>query len=212
MTVTVAVALEAATKIKDIVEAFGKVKAKLTATPKAAARDLVVALDHVYATFLAVASEIAAFQALGASVDGLRDRAPSLPQLQGGILRTRVRNAKGHSTVIGNIYRTHLDAWFRGELSQVDYFMAKSGFEMLGNADRTLFDDMLAVADTISTEASAVEDLTLEDRWEEARARVLASRQDLRALERVLGDTMDLLSDLKVEFIALSGTSNLQGP
>lgn len=209
MAIEVVAVLEATQHVAEIVEFIVNVKAQLTKKPKAAARDLAIALDQVFATFQAVASEIATFQAFGASVDALKDRAPALPQLQGVILRTRVRNSKGHSSLIGNIYHAHLDAWFKGALSEVDYLMAKTYFGELGEADEVLFSQMVAISGTISTEARAVEDLTLEGKWDAARERVLASRKELRTMERVLGDTMDRLSDLKTEFISLSGAPSL---
>lgn len=211
MPIQVTAAYEAAKKLSEIVAFVVKIKGELTKKPKLAARDLATALDHIYATFQAVASEVAAFLALGASVDALKERAPMLSQLQGVVLRTRVRNAKGHCTVIGNIYKEHLDDWFRGSLSKVDYLMAKTDFVILGEADEVLFNEMLSVCDAISTEARAVEDLTLEGKWDAARARVLESRKNLREMERVLGDTMDQLSDLKVEFLGISGAPNVQG-
>jgi hypothetical protein len=158
MPIEVIGALEAATKISEIVEFIAKKKGELTKKPKAAAKDLALALDQIYATFQAVASEVASFQSLGASIDGLKEWAQFLPQLQGVVLRSRIKNAKGHCSVIGNIYHAHLDAWFRGALSEVDYLMAKSGFTILGEADEILFDQMLSIADTISIEAAAVED------------------------------------------------------
>jgi hypothetical protein len=211
MAIDVVGAFEAAKKIADFVDFLGKKKAELSAKPQLAAGELALALDQIYATFQVVATEVGTFLALGASEAALEARAPTLAQLQGVTVRSRVRHGKGHCLLIGNIYRQHLDTWFRGALSETDYLMAQSGFKILGEADETLFQRMLAIAETISDEAAAVEDLTLEKKWEDARARVLSSRKDLRRMERLLGETMDQLSDLKDEFVAISGATNLQG-
>src|ERR1019366_5850781 len=105
MTIEVKAALEAAETIGAILARLSGVKSKLTARPDSAVRDLVEALKEVEATFSAVAAEIARYKGLGVTPEALRSGAPALSELEGTVLRVRVDAARGHCSVLDNIYR-----------------------------------------------------------------------------------------------------------
>lgn len=209
MALEVMTALEGCKVAGEIVKYLWSIRSKLVAQPEPAAQDLGLALEQVHATFRAVASEIARFKGLGVTPEALREGSSILTELEGTMLRARVDAARGHCTVIDNIYRAHLDKWFRGKLSEEEYEKVKEYFSLLGMADNDLFVRMCSICDSLSREATLVLDMVLEEKWAQARERILSSRQALREVEQSIASAMGMLSDLKTELIAISGVTHL---
>src|SRR5690348_1658216 len=180
------IGLEAAKALGEIVKNLWSLRGKLVAQPEPAAYELAQALEQVHKTFRAVAAEIARYKSLGVTRKALHEGTSALAELEGYTMRARVDAARGHSSMIGNIYRKHLDKWFKGVLSKDEYDQVKKDFSTLGNADRALFDQMFAICRAISIQATLVLDLVQEEKWEEARARIVSHRKSLRKLEKYI--------------------------
>ncbi|MDH4113852.1 MAG: hypothetical protein OEU89_00145 [Burkholderiaceae bacterium] len=201
--------LESCKILGEFVEYLWGLRSKLVAQREPAAHELALAVEEVHKTFNAVANEIARYKSLGVTTEALQKGASILPELEGRLLRARVDAARGHCTIIDNIYVTHLDRWFNRVLSKEEYNKIKFYFSELRNADGDLFKRMCSICDNISREATQVHDLVLEKKWAKARERILSSSQSLRDAEQKLAAPMGKMNDLMRDFIASSGVTRL---
>jgi hypothetical protein len=194
--------------VKDVDEALGVIGQfiqKLRSQPDIAARKLTEALDEITKTWQVIDMSIVRFLNLGFEKEALEKGSKDLLGMAGGQLRVEVDRGRGHCSKIRNIYDEYLDRWFSRVLNPKEYDVIKFEFMKLAFADMDIFYGMEEMAHQLQEEADEILEMVEAGENEEARKRVLSSRNKLSELQRNMSRTMSELHKIKSELISMAG-------
>jgi hypothetical protein len=183
------------------------VKDKLLQHPDPAADKLVVVLEEVSKVFQALDSELSRYLSIAFDDDPVRHmhERESLLKLEGGQIKSRVDEARGHCDKIENIYSRYLERWFACAVSPGEAKQLEELFGLLGTWDGGIIDILGEHSKWLTAEASAVLDLVDAGSYVEANTRIRAARKALLPSRRRLSDSMSELRKLQNEFIDIAG-------
>jgi hypothetical protein len=183
------------------------VKAKLLRNPDAAADKLVAVLGEISKIYGALEAELVRYLSLSFDPkdDPGQERAVLLT-LEGGQLRTRVMELRGHCHKIWNIYDKHLRRWFHSALSPSEAAEMENLFRRLSYADS----QMESAIDDLTRWLSAIAEETLDlvdaGSLPDANTRVRGARKEIQATREANSTAMTGLLKLQGDFISMSGT------
>jgi hypothetical protein len=196
-------------ELKGLVGTLEKLEKELLAQPEKAARELARALGEVHKTCKAILSAVDRYVRIGVTPEELRASAKVLAYLESPKLSADVANASGHSSLIKNIFETHLNKWFERVFRGGKLAAARKVFTALSDADAVLFARMRWVCEVLREEAKVAYDLVSEGKFDEARKHVLGRRQKLRRYQDTLANIMDRLVVLRNDCIVASRVTRL---
>jgi hypothetical protein len=200
------VAIETVKKVDEALGIIGKLVAQLKAQPDAAALKLAEALEEIRKTWVVMDDTFTDYLKLGIEQDALKAGSEILLKIEGGELLVQVKNGRGHCSVIRNIYDRYLSRWFERALKGADLAAMHQVFNLLADADDTLFRSMEDLAGQLQKEATEVLDIFSGGNVDGARQRILSTRKQLGPLRLAMSETLAKLYGLKSEFIEISGT------
>jgi hypothetical protein len=197
-------------KIVEMADKLGviqSVRQKLLTQPDPAASHLVVALDEVYKIYIALEGELVAYLSLWIDAENpeLRRDRIALMHLEGGEIAARVARARGSCTKITNIYDRYLTGWFKRVLSPTEAAELAVVFRDMHQFDSQMVNAIEEMAAWLTTEAETTLDLVTNGDLAGASARVLRARVTVKDDRRAIAAAMRDLTELQVEFIAMSG-------
>jgi hypothetical protein len=196
-------------ELKGLVETLEKLKKELLAQPEKAARELARALDEVHKTCKAILLAVDRYIGIGVTPKELKASAKLLAYLESPRLSIDVAHASGHSSLIKNIFETHLNKWFERVFRSRKLATAREVFTTLSDADMTLFSRMRWVCEFLREEAKVAYDLVSEGKLSDAREHILKRRQKLRRYQDTLANIMDRLAVLRNDCIVASRVTGL---
>lgn len=201
-------ALDVVGATTDVVEKLAKLKEKLSKNPNAAAAALGAALAEVRRTYLAVDAEVTRFLSRVFDPDAFNPgNQHLLVELDGGAIRVRAHEARGHCARIRGIYQQHLNKWFDKVFDKAELLIIGEVFDTLQNDDQQSWILLESVATFLAGEARALVDAMLAVPPDEAaaRARLRAAYGQLRPMRDKLRALVSQLEALEAEFIEISG-------
>lgn len=198
------------TTLVDLAEKLGLVQAlktKLLRQPDLAADQLVTVLGELSKIYGTCDAELLRYLSLSFDPAGaVTQERQVLLSLEGGQIRTRTGEARGHCHKIWNIYSRHLERWFHDVLNPDEARKMKELFEGLSYADSQMGMAIDQLVSWLTQQAEDTLDLVDEQKWDEANQLIkLARKQILPARKAIAKAQADLLN-LQAEFITLSGT------
>jgi hypothetical protein len=196
----------------ELADKFGiieAVKAKLVARPDPAADKLAAVLEELSKIYGAIESEITTYLAVSfdesqPATEQQHER-EALIALEGGKIRSRMAEARGHCEKIMNIYNRFLTPWFTTLLNAQELQKIHELFELLAGADGFMLAAIEEVATWLSQEATEVLDLVDDGKVGEANQRIRKARKTILPQRRSISDAMRLLHNIEAEFIGVSG-------
>jgi len=196
------------TVAKESKDLFDNLKGKLLRQPDEAAVKLATVFDELTKIFLFIESETVNYLSLYV----LPDRSNTvecrrlLLAMEGGQLRVKGDEARGHCHKIGNIYKKYLKRWFHELLDPWEESQLQALFDRLNNMDDYMIKGMESTCDWLQNEANLTLDLIENGRFDDANMRVRDARQSALQPRRDLSESLRLLRGLQADFIAASGT------
>jgi len=183
------------------------VKDKLLRQPQTAADKLVTVLAELSKIYAALETKLVRYLSLSFDPPkGMAERAVLLT-LEGGQLRLRASESRGHCHKIWNIYHQYLRRWFHDVLSPDEAASMENLFQRLGYADSQMELAIQNLTDWITSAAQETLDLVDAGKHIEANQRIKAARKEVQVARQAISQAMNGLVQLQGEFIAISGTS-----
>jgi hypothetical protein len=209
------VALEVGKDLTEVSEKLGVIDAirrQLVTQPDPALDKLATALAEVSKIYDVLQAEIKNLLSLYFDPSDTPEAAKSrageraiLVALEGRELVARMRQAKGHSGKIENIYQKFLDPWFQRVLKPDQANEMFGFFHFFHGVDLHMVQRIEDAAGWISQQAKAIADLVDADRFDEANQRIKELRNELRPVREQIADIMKALFDLEARFTEQSG-------
>ena len=193
----------------DLVDKLGVIQAvkdKLLRQPDPAADKLVVVLAELSKVYGVIEAELVRYLSLYFDPQqGLHEERTILLTLEGGQLRMRVGEARGHCHKIWNIYEKYLERWFHDALTPDEASMMKNLFESLIYADSQMLYALDELTKWLSQESQETLSLVDAGKLDEANGRVRAARKEILPARQAISKAMSDLLQLQADFIAASG-------
>jgi hypothetical protein len=182
------------------------VKGKLMRQPYPAADKLVTVLEELSKIYLAIDTELVRYLSLTFDPSGgLAEERAVLLTLEGGLVETRIGEARGHCQKIANIYTLYLDPWFHNILSPDEAEAIGDLFNQLSISDVGMVASLNAVGKWLTSVASNTLDLVDAKKYDEANAEIKAARRDVLPSRLAITKVLSDLRQLQAEFIGVSG-------
>jgi hypothetical protein len=189
------------------------VRGKLTRQPHPAAQELATVIEEIAKVFEAILSELSKYLSITFYQEQPPDQRElqrkALVELENSAIIARIGNARGSCEKIINIYDTFLRPWFSAELSPAETDMMYSLFQDLDRFDGIMLDAIDGFAKWLSQQATETLDLIDKSdidhaKDQEARQRILRTRQDVAEPRNQMLKAIQTLYALQAEFIAVS--------
>jgi hypothetical protein len=182
------------------------VKDRLLRQPDPAADKLVIVLAELSKVYGVIEAELVRYLSLYFDAEqGLDEERTVLLSFEGGQLRMRVGEARGHCHKIWNIYQKYLERWFHDTLRPNEAATMKNLFESLTYADSQMLYALNELTNWLSQESSETLNLIDAGSLEEANGRVRAARKEILPARQAISKAMTDLMQLQADFIAASG-------
>lgn len=194
----------------ELVREFGDflvtVKDTVWGNPHAAYDKLNETLDEVVKFFEATQSEISSYQSLEFTDSSTRqENKKILYDLEGGMLKARIEEARGHCKKIKLIYETYLDKWFKEIFgNSTEYNTISNLFLQLSVYDTNMFMATEQLQEFIKEEAEIVLNFIDQKDYSSADARITAARTQLKPIRQSISELLTNLLSLKSKFMVLS--------
>jgi hypothetical protein len=193
-----------ATQLAEALNILRDQLSKLTqAAPTESIDALGIVLDEISKLYLDVESELVRYLSL--FFDPTRD----LPQeravlltLEGGKVRARAGETRGHCHKINVIYKRQLRDWFKQNLSSNDFDQVNQAFELMGENDRTIVQTIEEMALWLGQEATTTLDLVDDNKLDDANRKVRVARKGCAAFRLTLANSLSAMRTLQAELIA----------
>ena len=196
--------------ILDLADKLGliqSVKGKLLRNPDAAADKLVLVLDELTKVYITVEAELVSYLSLYFEPqENLAEERAQLLKLEGGQLKARVAEARGHCHKIGNIYWNHLNPWFARVLDSDEQQMLQSLFMALGSADAGMISLLDGLVAWLAPQASATLDLVDGSQIDEANQHIRTARKEVATVRQTTARAVVDLRNLQADFIFASNS------
>ena len=198
------------TSLYDLAGKFGiiqAVKDKLLRQPDPAADKLVAVLGELSKIYAACDTELLRYLSLSFDPGaGMAEERAVLLTLEGGQLRTRTNEARGHCHKIWNIYQKYLERWFHTVLAPDEASRMEELFKRLSYADSQMDLAIHELTNWLTHKAEETLDLVDAGKLDEANQRIKAARKEVKPARQAIGKAMSDLLQLQAEFIDASGT------
>jgi hypothetical protein len=182
------------------------IKSKLLRQPDPAADKLVIVLAELSKVYGVIEAELVRYLSLYFDAQqGFDEERTVLLSFEGGQLRMRVGEARGHCHKIWNIYQKYLERWFHDSLSPSEASTMKHLFESLTYADSQMLYALNELTNWLSEESSQTLNLIDAGNLDEANARVKGARKEILPARQAISKAMSDLMQLQADFIAASG-------
>jgi len=116
-----------------------------------------------------------------------------------------MRQAKGNSAKIQNIYEKYLTPWFKRLLAPKDSDAMFQFFHSFHGVDLEMVEKIEHTAEWLSKQAKTIADLVDNDQFAEANHKIKKLRHELGPVRKVIAEIMKRLFDLEAQFIEDSG-------
>ena len=186
------------------------VKNKLISRKDEASEKLIEVLGEISKVYIAIEGELTNY--LSVHFDGkadFQDDRSMLVALEGGALRVRMEEARGHCHKIGNVYDKYLKTWFDAisVLTSDEKLGLHALFMDLSTNDFKMIQQIEFLVNWLVPEAQKTLDLVDGGQLRDADDRVRAARVDIRPTRLAISQLLSQLRLLQTEFIAVSGTT-----
>ena len=193
--------------LADKLDIIQTVKGKLLRQPDPAAHKLVAVLGELSKIYGVCDAELRRYLSLSFDpAAGMTAERDVLLTLEGGQLRLRANEARGHCHKIWNIYQLYLERWFHSVLAPDEASDMKSLFERLSSADSQMELAIRELTDWLTREARETLDLIETGKHDEANERIKRARKVVQAPREAIFKAMNDLLRLQGDFIGASGT------
>ena len=183
------------------------VKNKLLLQPDAAADSLLVVLGELSKIYGACDAELLRYLSLSFdSAGNIAGERAVLLTLEGGQLRTRTGEARGHCHKIWNIYQRDLQRWFNDVLAPDEASRMEELFRRLSYADSQMESAISDLTGWLTEQAQQTLDLVQDNKFDEANQRIKDARKEVLPTRQALSKAMNGLLQMQAEFIHMSGT------
>src|SRR4051812_47779785 len=155
-------------------------KAKLLRQPQPAADSLVVVLGELSKIYGACDAELLRYLNLSFDPAGrIADERAVLLTLEGGQLRTRTGEARGHCHKIWNIYQRDLHRWFNDVLAPSEASSMEELFKRLTYADSQMEVAISELTRWLTRQAEETLNLVDMGKLDEANQRIRSARKEV---------------------------------
>jgi hypothetical protein len=199
-------------ELADIANELGiiqAIKSKLVKQPDPAADKLAAALGEIRKIYICFDDVITDYLAL--TMDPTLDEKEwnrernILISLEGGRIKARMSEARGHCGKITNIYLRYLSPWFTRVLKENETDQLKAIFRELEDIDSA----MILAIDSLSTwlgdEASVTLKLTDNGEFEAAQKRINRARKSILPERKAISAALYKLNTIEQDFMEASG-------
>jgi hypothetical protein len=196
-----------ATQLADALNILRDQLSKLTqAAPGESIDALGIVLDEISKLYLEVESELVRYLSLhfDANRDLPQERAVLLT-LEGGKVRARAGETRGHCHKINVIYNRQLRDWFKQHLTTSDFQQVHQAFELMGQNDRTIVQTIEEVALWLGQEATTTLDLVDDNKLGDANQKIRVARKGCANFRLTLADSLSAMRKLQADLIAATG-------
>lgn len=177
---------------------------RLVAQPDSDALDSVGAvLDEISKLYQLIDSEMARYLSL--TMDDMVHDRRALLTLDGGQIRARAAEARGHCGKIQRIYSTQLRPWFISRLNPQQMSLVERAFNGLSESDADMSYAIHLMSDWLSSKATATLDLVDRGDLEAAKRLVKGARADALPMRQKLARTISEMRDLQAQLIMAAG-------
>jgi hypothetical protein len=192
---------------KNANDLFHNLKGKLLQQPDEAAAKLAAVFDEVTKIFLFTEAEAVNYLQLHVLPDrsNVVECRGVLLAMEGGQLRVKGEEVRGHCHKIGNIYKKHLKRWFHEILDPNEEYQVHMLFDNLSNMDDIMVQGLKSLCEWLQEEAYQTLNLIEDARIDDANAMIKAARAALLQPRREICEALRRLRALQAEFIAQSG-------
>jgi hypothetical protein len=183
------------------------VKQKLLRQPDSAADSLVVVLGELSKIYGACDAELLRYLNLSFDPAGrIADERAVLLTLEGGQLRTRTGEARGHCHKIWNIYQRDLHRWFNDVLAPSEASSMEELFKRLTYADSQMEVAISELTRWLTRQAEETLNLVDMGKLDQANQRIRSARKEVLPTRQFFNRVRNEMLEMQAEFIQLSKT------
>jgi hypothetical protein len=193
-------------QVEDLATLLKASMTQLGSMPEPDALDsLAVVLDEIAKLYLLIDTEVTRYLSL--SFDDPQQMFPDrsvLLSLDGGQIRARAAEARGHCEKIFRIYSSRLRPWFQARLSSDAMDRVEQAFGGLAISDAGMWYSIDELAKWLSQKASQTLNLVDAGDVTDARQTVKDARRDCQGMRQKLADTISVMRHIQGELIRIA--------
>jgi len=197
--------------VLDLAKEFGvfdKVKNKLIKQPDPMLKHLSGVIEEIYKTYCALDSELTNYLGIWFDPNEPTSNANNrraLIGLEGGNVRVRMAQSRGHCSKIKPIYDRYLNPWFAKTLDAQEFQSIEELFTRLTTGDSETINIIDNLAEWLETRANFVLSLVGQGRYQDANNEIEMDRLMALQYRKDLSISMRILYQVQAEIIELTG-------
>lgn len=185
-----------------------RVKNKLIKKPDPALKYLANVIEEIYKTYCALDSELTNYLGVWFDLNDPTSNANNrriLIGLEGGNIRVRMAQSRGHCSKIKPIYDRYLNPWFAKALDAQEFNDIENLFTHLTTGDSEIIYTIDKLAEWLETRANLILDIVGQGRYQDANYEIERDRLMALPYRKDISEALRILYQVQAEIIELTG-------